>query len=35
MRAPKMSINLTACKATWLVSEIMPASAITVTSVRL
>ncbi len=35
MRVPRMNDNLAACKATWLASEIIPASATTVTSVRL
>ena len=34
MRAPRMNDNPAACSATWLASEIMPASATTVTSVR-
>ncbi len=33
IRAPRMNDNPAACSATWLASEIMPASATTVTSV--
>jgi hypothetical protein len=33
MRVPRMNDNPAACRATWLASEIMPASATTVTSV--
>ena len=33
MRVPRMNDNPAACRATWLASEIIPASATTVTSV--